>query len=106
MRVASGSDVFEEARANPAYEGMGTTISSIAILGDSLYVGHVGDSRVYLQRKHTELAQLTDDHSLVAEQLKAGLITQEEAETHSLKNLITRAVGIKPTVQRPGYQHA
>ncbi len=90
--------VFNEAHSNPDYSGMGTTASILVIDGDWAYVAQVGDSRVYLLRDHSHLHQITRDHSLVAEQVRNGLITEEEARTHSLRNLITRAVGIKAQV--------
>lgn len=91
--------VFEAARENPAYHGMGTTLSALSIVGDIAYIGQVGDSRVYVLRQGSDLVQITEDHSLVAEQLRSGMINEEEARNHSLKNLITRAVGIKEVVQ-------
>lgn len=90
--------VFEEAEVNPTYAGMGTTVSACVLLGDWVYIAQVGDSRVYLVRERSGIYQLTHDHSLVAEQVRNGLITEDEARTHSLKNLITRAVGIKESV--------
>lgn len=94
----ANASVFEKATADPAYHGMGCTVSSVSIVGDCAYIGQVGDSRVYLWRESVGLVQLTHDHSLVAEQVRSGLISEEEARTHSLKNLITRAVGIKDQV--------
>ncbi len=91
--------VFEEAENRPEYYGMGTTVSALALHGSNAYVAHVGDSRVYLGRKGEPLHQVTHDHSLVAEQLRSGIITEEEARSHSLKNLITRAVGTKEDVK-------
>jgi len=91
--------VFEESASNAQYEGMGTTMSVVALCGDCAYVGQVGDSRAYLARPGSGLRQLTDDHSVVAEQVRKGLLTEEEARTHSLKNLITRAIGIKEQVE-------
>lgn len=91
--------VFEEADANPEYEGMGTTLSAVVIHGDNAYIGQIGDSRVYRQSQGQEMTQITEDHSLVWEQLRAGIINEEEAKNHSLRNLITRAVGIKPDVE-------
>ena len=90
--------VFNEAEKHPEFKGMGTTFSALVIHGDCAYVGQVGDSRVYFSRGEGRFQQITEDHSLVAEQLRSGLISEEEAENHSLKNLITRAVGIKPEV--------
>jgi protein phosphatase len=90
--------VFEESEDNPAYAGMGTTMSAVAVMGNWGYLAQVGDSRVYLMRQELGIRQLTDDHSLVAEQMRNGLLNEDEAKNHSLKNLITRAVGIKDAV--------
>jgi len=91
--------IFSEAGQNPERHGMGTTLSVLVIHGDWAYIAQVGDSRVYLARPRHAIIQVTNDHSLVAEQVRNGYISQEEARTHSLKNLITRAVGIKETVK-------
>lgn len=90
--------VFAEAEGNPVYAGMGTTISALVVMGNWAYIGQVGDSRLYLFRSGVGIRQITEDHSLVAEQMRSGLINEEEARNHSLKNLITRAVGIKESV--------
>lgn len=95
---AANRRVYDAAEGNPEYHGMGTTLSSLTILGDGAYIAHVGDSRVYLLRENN-LVQITDDHSLVAEQVRTGIISEEEARDHSLKNLITRAIGIKDSVE-------
>jgi len=95
---AANSRIFAEAEKNPEFRGMGTTVSAVVIHGSSAYVGQVGDSRVYLKRTERKIFQITDDHSLVAEQVRNGYISVQEARNHSLKNLITRAVGIKDTV--------
>ena len=91
--------VFREAEDNPALHGMGTTMSALIVQHDCAYIAQVGDSRVYLARGKDECVQVTHDHSLVAEQVRGGIINEEEARNHSLKNLITRAVGIKDLVQ-------
>ena len=90
--------VNNEANENPEYDGMGTTLSVVILHGDNAYIGQVGDSRVYIQKNNTPLVQLTEDHSLVWEQLRAGIINEEEAKNHSLRNLITRAIGIRAEV--------
>jgi serine/threonine protein phosphatase PrpC len=95
---AANERVYEEAEINPIYSGMGTTMSAMVIVGEWAYIAQVGDSRVYLIRERLGLQQITQDHSLVAEQVRSGLISPEEAKNHSLKNLITRAVGIKENV--------
>lgn len=71
---------------------MGTTITMAYISEDKLYIGHVGDSRAYLLRDN-KFIQLTEDHSLVAEMVKRGSISEEEAECHPQRNIITRAIG-------------
>jgi protein phosphatase len=91
--------VYEEAQGRPEYRGMGTTVSVLVVRGDAAYIAQVGDSRIYLLRGHNKLAQLTEDHSLVAEQVRSGYLSEEEARNHSLKNLITRAVGTQPAIQ-------
>jgi protein phosphatase len=91
--------IYEEAENNPDYKGMGTTVSAVLILDEHIYVAQVGDSRVYLKRNGQKLWQITHDHSLVAEQVRSGIISEEEARTHALKNLITRAVGTKDYVK-------
>lgn len=91
--------IFEEADINPVYSGMGTTVSAMVLLGDWVYAVQVGDSRIYLLRERSGMQQITRDHSLVAEQVRSGIISEEEARNHSLKNLITRAVGIKDNVK-------
>ena len=90
----ANSSILKYAENNPTCEGMGCTAELLA-LGDKRFVlGHMGDSRTYRLRRGN-LKQLTTDHSLVQEQLEQGLITKEEAATHSFKNVILRAVGIK-----------
>lgn len=91
--------VFEEAESNPEYSGMGTTVSAVLTIGGWAYIAQVGDSRVYLHRPHSGMFQITEDHSLVAEQVRNGVISEAEAENSSFKNLITRAVGIKADVE-------
>lgn len=95
---SANGHVFAEAEQHAELNGMGTTLSTLSIVGDCAYIGQVGDSRVYLQRPKSELLQITEDHSLVAEQVRGGIISEEEARNHSLKNLITRAIGIKEDV--------
>ncbi len=102
MRIAiegANDMVFNEAERVAEYSGMGTTVSALAVMGNWAYMAQVGDSRIYLHRPEFGLKQLTEDHSLVAEQIRSGLINEDEARNHMLKNLITRAVGIKETVE-------
>lgn len=90
--------IYEKGRAFPKDAGMGTTVVAAVIDGKSLTVAHVGDSRLYLWRRG-ELTQLTEDHSLVGEQVKRGQITADEASRSSLQNILTRALGAEGDVQ-------
>lgn len=90
--------VSTRAASNEAYQGMGTTTEVCLLDFDTLYIAHVGDSRVYLLREG-KLTQLTKDHSYVEELVQNGLITEAEAKHHPDKNVITRAVGTNRTVE-------
>jgi PPM family protein phosphatase len=89
--------IFNAANSNPQYSGMGTTLVMGVFQDERLMLGHIGDSRCYRLRGN-ELAQITKDHSLLQEQLDAGLITPEQAATSSNKNLVTRALGVEDAV--------
>jgi serine/threonine protein phosphatase PrpC len=90
--------VYERATSDPAASGMGTTMTVALVEGETVAIGHVGDSRAYLVRSG-RMEQLTDDHSLVNELLKSGRLSREEAEVHPQRSVITRAVGTDPDVQ-------
>jgi protein phosphatase len=90
--------IFERASSEQKYKGMGTTIVSIHFASNVAYVAHVGDSRVYFYRGG-QLRQLTEDHSLLNDYLKAKKLTPEEIEAFPHKNVIVRALGMKDTVQ-------
>ncbi|XXF80819.1 Stp1/IreP family PP2C-type Ser/Thr phosphatase [Myxococcaceae bacterium GXIMD 01537] len=92
------SDIYRMALADNTKRGMGTTFVCLAVGGNKAVIGHVGDSRVYLVR-HGQCHRLTEDHTLVAAQLKAGTITKEQAASSQYRNVITRAVGIQESVQ-------
>jgi PPM family protein phosphatase len=89
--------VYQKALNDPALHGMGTTVTGMMTVGNRAWVAHVGDSRCYILRDKT-LVQITEDHSLVNEQIKLGLLTPEEAHTSSIKNIITRSVGFERDV--------
>jgi len=76
---------------------MGTTLDAFLIIGHTAFIAHVGDGRIYLQRGR-EVHQITEDHSLVAEKVRDGLLTPEEAKRVKFKNVITRALGVFPSV--------
>lgn len=91
--------ILEAAATNPEYHGMGTTVSALVVKDNYSYLAQVGDSRVYVSRRGHPVQQLTEDHSLVAEQVRNGFLSEEEARNHAMKNLITRAVGTREAVQ-------
>jgi len=90
-------ELYDLAVSDEAFYGMGTTIVAAAIAGTQLFVCHVGDSRACLLRNGTA-QRLTEDHSWVAEQVRAGLLDPAKAESHARKNIITRALGLTPDV--------
>jgi PPM family protein phosphatase len=89
--------VFRRATEDREASGMGTTMTVALVEDDRVAIGHVGDSRAYLYRNGS-LEQLTDDHSLVAELVRSGKLSPEEAEIHPQRSVITRAVGTEPDV--------
>ncbi len=96
--------IFNAANSNPQYVGMGTTLVLGVFQDNRLMLGHIGDSRGYRMRAG-ELKQITKDHSLLQEQLDAGLITPEQALTSTNKNLVTRALGVEDTVLTEVNEH-
>lgn len=84
--------VYEKQLTEPEMQGMGTTLTVLWEDSEYVYIGHVGDSRAYLYRDGS-FRQMTEDHSLVGELLRAGAITAEKARTHPQRNVITQAVG-------------
>lgn len=90
--------IFSAAREDPRLAGMGTTVISLLVRDAFAFIAHVGDSRAYLVRGDL-IQQISEDHSLVNEQIKAGMITPEEAKHSRYKNIITRSVGFEEEVQ-------
>ena len=89
--------IFNAANSNPQYSGMGTTLVVGVFQDGRLLLGHIGDSRCYRLRGR-DFAQITKDHSLLQEQMDAGLITPEQAAVSTNKNLVTRALGVEDAV--------
>ncbi|MCL4523211.1 MAG: Stp1/IreP family PP2C-type Ser/Thr phosphatase [Acidobacteria bacterium] len=96
--------IYESAQKHAAQRGMGATVVAIWINDQRLSVAHVGDSRVYLLRSG-EFQQITDDHSLVAEQVRRGILTKEQAESSDMQSVLIRALGIEPEVQVDADEH-
>lgn len=91
--------VYESGEREAGQHGMGTTLSTLLIAGPSAFIAHVGDSRIYLLRDE-EIHQLTDDHTLLAEHVRKGLLKRDEADEMSeFCNIITRGVGILPSAE-------
>lgn len=90
--------VLEATKEKSEYEGMATTVCAVLVDDQVANLAHVGDSRVYLFRDG-ELQQLTSDHSWVNEQIQSGVISAEQARTHPLRNVVTRALGGKADLQ-------
>ncbi|MGN1019118.1 MAG: Stp1/IreP family PP2C-type Ser/Thr phosphatase [Aristaeellaceae bacterium] len=90
--------LYRQQQGDENLSGMGTTLTALWFSGHYVYIGHVGDSRAYLLREG-HLQQMTSDHSLVAELVRSGVLTPEQAEGHPMRNVITRAVGTEETVE-------
>lgn len=90
--------VYERQRGDAALSGMGTTLTALWEGESSVLIAHVGDSRAYLLREG-RLRQMTEDHSMVGEMLRAGALTPEQARRHPYRNVITRAVGTDDTLR-------
>jgi PPM family protein phosphatase len=95
--------IYERAASDTAASGMGTTITAALLKRGGVFVGHVGDSRAYRIREG-RLEQLTEDHSLVADLMRSGRLTPEEAEAHPQRSVITRALGTDPEVDVDAFE--
>ncbi|MEP6756542.1 MAG: Stp1/IreP family PP2C-type Ser/Thr phosphatase [Chthonomonadales bacterium] len=95
---SSANDVvFTQGRANPELKNMGTTCVAAMLRGNHAIIAHVGDSRIYLCR-NSAIERVTEDHSLVQEHIRSGELTESEAKVSRYRNMITRAIGIAPSV--------
>ena len=92
----ANAEIHRQSGDDPDLAGMGTTVTAAYLDGDNVVVAHVGDSRAYLLRDG-DLIRLTRDHSLVGELVARGKLTEEQAETHPQRSVITRALGAYPT---------
>lgn len=88
--------LIKKSKESIDYEGMGTTLVVATLVGKSIYIANVGDSRLYLI--NNEIQQITRDHSLVEEMISLGEIDRKHARTHEKKNIITRAIGVDSEV--------
>jgi protein phosphatase len=102
--VAANQKIFDTAQKNSTHKGMGATVVAVWVNDQRMSLAHVGDSRAYLLRSG-ELQQLTEDHSLVAEQVRRGIITQQQADTSENASVLLRAMGIEQEVQVDADEH-
>jgi serine/threonine protein phosphatase PrpC len=100
----ANKSIFESAEAHPEQHGMGATLTAAWINGSKLSIAHVGDSRAYLLRSGN-LQQLTSDHSLVAEQVRRGILTAAEAEESEMQSVLLRALGALPDIEVDTDEH-
>lgn len=95
---AANRRLYEQQAQDAQLSGMGTTVTVLWEGADEVYIGHVGDSRAYLLRAGA-LSQITQDHSVVAEMMRQGILTKEKAKRHPYRNVITRAVGTSSGIE-------
>jgi serine/threonine protein phosphatase PrpC len=100
----ANKSIYESAQAHPEQHGMGATLTAGWIDGPRLSLAHVGDSRAYLLRSGA-LQQLTSDHSLVAEQVRRGILTLAEAERSEMQSVLLRALGAHPEIEVDAEEH-
>lgn len=100
----ANTEIYNAARSQAQHAGMGTTVVSTLFYDNRVAVAHVGDSRLYRLRDETFLA-ITRDHSLLQEQIDAGLISQEDARQSGIKNWVTRAIGIENQIEVETHIH-
>jgi len=94
----ANATVYQYGLNDPSMKGMGTTFTAAILYEGTLYVGHIGDTRLYRLRGR-EIAQLSEDHTLVQQLVNEGHITPQEARYHPKKNVITRSLGPKPKIK-------
>jgi len=94
----ANTSIYQASHSQPQYAGMGTTLVVALFYDNKMMVAHIGDSRLYRMRGD-EFSQVTKDHSLLQEQMDAGMLTKEQAKHSANKNLVTRALGIDPAVE-------
>ncbi|MFZ1708266.1 MAG: Stp1/IreP family PP2C-type Ser/Thr phosphatase, partial [Anaerolineae bacterium] len=102
---AANQAIYQLSRADARQMGMGTTVAMAVVRNQEIFISNVGDSRVYLIRSG-QISQVTRDHSWVEEQVRAGVLTPEQAHSHPQRNIITRALGTGPTVEPEFYTGA
>jgi serine/threonine protein phosphatase PrpC len=102
--LKANAQIYEQAGAKASQAGMGTTIVAAVARGEWVTIANVGDSRAYLIRDRA-VQQLTNDHSWVAEQVTAGLLTEQQAQNHMYRNVVTRCLGHSPQIEVDTFEH-
>lgn len=100
----ANKSIYDSAQTHPEQRGMGATVTAAWIEGTRLSIAHVGDSRAYLLRSGA-LQQITSDHSLVAEQVRRGILTPDEAERSEMQSVLLRALGAHPDIEVDSEEH-
>jgi protein phosphatase len=95
--AAANATILQKSVADASLFGMGTTCTAIALQGSNAHFAHIGDSRAYMFREG-QVTQITQDHSLVGEMVRSGILTDEDARHHPKRNVITRSLGIQQNV--------
>src|SRR5262249_47601887 len=96
--ASAGRAIYRHSLEHPELEGMGTTCVAVSIHNGSAMAAHVGDSRLYLVRRGN-IYQMTEDHSVVAEMVRSGMLTPQEARHHQDRNVLSRALGTQASVE-------
>lgn len=95
---AANKKIFSMASSNQQYRGMGTTCTSLVVKDQQIYFAHAGDSRAYILQNNL-ITRITEDHTYVQDLVNRGEITNEEAESHPKRNILTNAMGTKPELR-------
>jgi len=95
----ANAEIYAMAQADVNRHGMGTTLVAAVVRNGHLFVASVGDSRAYIVPQQGTIRQITDDHTIAAEQFRQGLINAQEAREHQYRSVLTRAMGVEPEVQ-------
>ena len=95
---AANERILADAREHPERTGMGTTLTAIVVTGESVLLAHIGDSRAWRVRDGV-VEQLTRDHTVVGQQVREGIITEAQAETHPMRHVLSRCLGIQDSIQ-------
>ncbi len=90
--------ILTDARDSPEREGMGTTLTAIVVDGEQLLLGHVGDSRAWRVRDGV-IEQLTQDHTVVGQQVRDGVLTEADAENHPMRHVLSRCLGVHEEIE-------